>query len=123
MNLSTQEKKLFFNVAVIIIAIIFIGFSYWGISSLTQYWRDSSIRHDQEIIKQYEAKIDSINNENTKLITTIKTLDHKVDSLKNLKSIIYWKHAQEINSINDASAANHAKWLDTVLIKLKNNKK
>lgn len=75
------------------------------------------------MIEKYELKIDSINKENTILVEKIEQLDREVDSLEKVKSKIYWKYAEEIKAINDASAANHAKWLDSVLLKLKNNKK
>lgn len=123
MNLNAQEKKLFSRLAAVIGAIAIIGLSYWGISSLSSYWRNKYIRERQELIEKYELKIDSINKENAILVEKIEQLDREVDSLEKVKSKIYWKYAEEIKAINDASAANHAKWLDSVLLKLKNNKK
>lgn len=120
MNLNDQEKRLFSSAAIAIAAIMLVGLLFWGGSAIVNHFEDKSINEKFKIIKVYESKIDSINKKNNILTREIDSLDFQVDSLQRVKNKVIWNYGKKIDAINDASAAEHAMWLDTVLQDLNN---
>lgn len=121
-NLNSQEKKSLFRLGLVFAGIVLLGLLYWGINGIYNYQANKFINEKKALIETYQLKIDSINLVNTKLVETIQVLDREVDSLKDSKIIIYKEYDKKVDVINDASAADHAKWMESVLIELKNNK-
>lgn len=118
-NLTANGRRLFFSVLIVVGIIIAAGLLAWGIFSIIGYWKDFEITREQKIIKQYELKIDVLNKEGNKLIYKINSLEYQVDSLKAVKTkILLKKYDEKANVIYDASAIEHAKWLDSTLNQL-----
>ena len=72
----------------------------------------------ETLIREYEAKIKDKEQENKTLIALNENLVHQTDSLKKVKQTITIIYDEKINSIYDATAINHANWLDSVTKKL-----
>lgn len=73
------------------------------------------IQSQEQIITVNEFKIDTLNKRNKLLEFKIDTLHRKLDSLSKVKTKIYWKNANNIKVIYDASIAEHAAWLDSII--------
>lgn len=118
MNLLKIGKRLFFSIIIIIV----IGLSYKGVTYFINYFEEKFLLDKQKTIELYEKKIDVLNQNGILLTNKIKVLDYQVDSLKRLKSKIYIKYAEKVNVIYDANATEHAMWMDSILVKLKDFK-
>lgn len=119
---SGQWKKWLFRI-IIVLGIIIIGwFSYKKGSSLIFYWKNKDIRESQKKIEVYESKIKTLNITGTVLSNKIKILNRQIDSLKQTKQqVIYVKYEEKVNIARRNIAMEHAKWMDSVLTKLKYN--
>lgn len=122
-NLNDQEKRLYSSIAIAIAAIILSALIYWGGFSVVRYFENKIIKARYEVVHEYELKIDSLRKENNGLVKEINKLDAEVDSLEARKNIIIINNGKKINTINDASAADHAKWLDTIITKMNSAKR
>lgn len=121
-SLSSQEKKLYSSIGIVLGIIFVCGAIYIGVNSLSDYWKNRYIKKEQALIEKYETKIDSITKENAKLTIHISELDTQIDSLYKVKNKIIWKYEKEkVNIVNNATASDHAIWLDTILSTLKSN--
>ena len=76
-----------------------------------------------EIIKKYEIKIIKLDSINTTLIKKEKLMQSQIDSLENVKQKIIIKYDEKIKSIYNASANEHAIWLDSTVAKVNRLKK
>lgn len=85
---------------------------------MKSYFEKKSELEKKKVIELYQLKIDSLNLKNTILLSDIKSLDYKIDSLKKLKMKIYWKYEEKAKIIFDANAGNHAMWLDSICSEL-----
>lgn len=120
-NLNKQEQKLLFNGVLIILGILLCSALYWGGNKAIQYFEYKATKEKFEIIQKYENKISSLDSINRNLFTKIQWLDYEVDSLQKVKNKIIWRYGEKVNVIYNASAADNAKWLDSVLTKVDNN--
>lgn len=119
LNLKTPLKKWNFN-PLNLIAIIIISFMiYEGIGMYIEHLYQKWEVKQEQLIRQYELKIDSVALENNTLILQIYALGDSVDSLKNVKSKIIYKYVKETSNIHNAPAESHAKWLQSKLDSLK----
>ena len=104
-NFKHQEIKSYFKIILIFIIFISIIFCFSN-----KYKKDR-----KQIINEYELKISKLDSINTVLKVKDSILTEKIDSLKNEKQIIYIKYDKKIKFVYDASAANHAEWLDSIV--------
>ena len=119
---SAQGKKLFFSLIITLLIIATAGLLSWGTESIISYYKDKELKKDQKTIELYEGKIKVLNEEGTKMIDQIKVLDYQLDSLKKVKAIIHTKYEEKVNVIYDATAAEHAEWMDSILTELSYSK-
>lgn len=117
-NLSVQEKRLFSKIGIGLASLLLLGLLYIGIITLVTNWDKRYIEKEQQMIEQYNHKIDSISQVNNVLNYQVYIAEKNIDSLKKLDRNIIIKYEKKINAISDASASDHAQWMDSVLIKL-----
>lgn len=117
-SLKSPEKKLIFKILIHLSIFIIIGFSIVAVvkamNDREDYYKDSK----DSIIAEYNIKIrekDSINNV---LINKQINLEIKIDSLNKVKGNITNTYDAKIKNIYDASAIQHAMWMDSTLQKL-----
>lgn len=120
-NLNNQEKKLLFNAALILLGIVLCSALYWGGNEAIHYFEDKMTKEKFEIVKKYELRISALDSINKNLLSKINHLDYEVDSLQTVKNKIIWRHNEKVNVIYNASAADNAMWMDSVLRKVDNN--
>lgn len=115
-SLKSPEKKWYFNIAVgiFIFLLVCIGFSM-------QHDKYKALKADYT---KEQLKIDSCNKKikayelsNRKADSVIHDLEHKNDSLRDIKPIIMMYYDKKMKSINSASAIEHAQWIDTIVAK------
>jgi len=114
MNLSNQEKKLFFRVGIAITSLIVVAAFYWMAIKWVNDYKHSNIVEHQMIAAKYEAKVDSINIVNTILLSQVDSLEKEIKEVKGTKEIVYIETTKKDNIIKDASAADHAKAIDSL---------
>jgi hypothetical protein len=119
MPLTSQRKKLFSNILIIAGVIILVGLSYWGVTAWVHYREDKILKEKQKIIELYESKIDSLKKIDEQLFSKIKYVDYQIDSLKKIKTQIKWKYEKENTIIYDATASEHAVWMDATIFEVK----
>lgn len=121
-SLKSPEKKWYFNIAVgiFIFLLVCIGFSI-------QHDKYKALKADYT---KEQLKIDSCNKKikayelsNRKADSIIHDLEHKNDSLKDIKPIIMMYYDKKMKNINAASANEHARWMDSIVTKVNSMKK
>lgn len=122
-NLKPQEKKLFSRLAIVFGIIIILGTLHFVGSWFYKHQMKKFLKEKNELIELYESKIDSLNTANKILLLKVDKLDGEVDSLQKVKTQIYEQNNEEINVIYDASSADHAKWMESILLELKADRK
>jgi len=123
MNLNDQERRLFSSVMIALAALALAALLYWGGFSVVKYFENKATKEKYEIVHKYELIVDSLHKENAVLKKEITKLDFEVDSLESKKNIIIVNYGKKVNIINDASANDHAKWLDSIINKMNNTKR
>jgi len=88
-----------------------------SLKSLDRQVRDFSAQRES-IVNAYEQKLQVKEVENIKLKDLTIQLTKEVDSLKKVKTAIIQIYEEEINHIYDATAYEHAMWLDSVVKKV-----
>ncbi|MGV8961815.1 MAG: hypothetical protein ACOH2V_00270 [Candidatus Saccharimonadaceae bacterium] len=121
MNLSMQEKKLFSKLGIILGIIIIVALIFMGINKLVHNYQNKRIEEKQELIRQYQSKIDSVKVVNIQLFKDIQIRDQEIDSLYDVKNKIKWKYDKEISIIYDATPVDNAKWMDAIIQELDHN--
>jgi hypothetical protein len=117
MNLKELGKKLRSKLGLHMVGLLLV---IGGTAYIINH-KDIEYRSDRDLIIQlYMKQIHDKDSIYTELKLEQKTLEVKLDSLEKVKQQILIKHDQEINIIHDASAANHAKWLDSIINNLEN---
>lgn len=92
------------------------------INFVSDYIKEREEKKRQNLIENYEGRMDSINLRNMQLIYQINDSKKEIDSLKKIKSKIYLKeYEKKMNVINDDNAANHAEWMDSILYEVKHS--
>lgn len=116
-NLLGLKKGSYFKIAAHILFIIgiVIGTLYIFNKKEVEYRSDRDA-----IVALYESQIKSKNQESAKFAAQQIILEHQIDSLENVKQKIIIKYDQKADTIADASAAEHALWLDSILEDLDN---
>jgi cell division protein FtsL len=109
-NLKKEEKRLFFSIIITIIICMLI-FSLYSKYNRPQITDNSSY---------YINQIDSLNRTIDRSNFIIDLLQIQIDSLESKKVTVINNHNEKINIIRDASAENHAKWLESVIRSLEN---
>lgn len=118
MTLSDQEKKLYSRVGLAIVGLIIIGFVYISGVNIFNRWNEKYLAKEKALIEMYNVKIDSLNIVNHSLDWQIAKLELVIDSLEKIDKKIIINYDKKINLINDASAYEHAEWMDSILYKL-----
>ena len=113
-NLKSPEKRLISSLVIALSSICFGTFLYLYFIKPTPEVPDNSI--------YYQQKIDSLNNIINESQLVINTLEIKIDSLQGRKTTIINNYNEKVNVIRDASAAEHARWLESVIRELKDYK-
>ena len=117
-NLKNPEKKLYFKIIfhTLVCALVIFGYIelFTMIDKSESYYQISR----DSMINEYNRKInekDSINN-----VLKIKqlSLEKNIDSLEKVKTQIVIEYGKKVKTIYDASAADHARWLESVITKL-----
>jgi len=123
MNLKNPEKRFYFKIILYIgiISIIIFGIM-WLIGSIKIKENNYRDKHNSIVI-QYDVKIKQKDSINKILIKKQEKLEIQIDSLERIKTGINIDYGKKIKNVYDASAIEHAIWMDTVLEKLNNNKK
>ena len=118
MNLKIKGKR--FNIRIIfsIIGIAIISTIFVIMANMIDDNRNVYKIDREAIINQYEQRIrekDSINKilENRQI-----GYQSKVDSLEYVKTKIIVAYDKKIKAINDASATEHAEWMESIINKL-----
>lgn len=78
--------------------------------------RESNTR--DSIINSYNTKIKVWEKSNKTLMLNQVVLEKKIDSLEHIKSQVIINYGKEIKTIHDATAAEHAIWLQSTIQKL-----
>lgn len=113
-NLNTQEKKLFSRIAIILAGLVVISLIYKGIGTIVRDFNNEKERDRKELIHKYELKIDSINTVNYMLAIEADSLEKQIVLEQGKKTTIYIETIKKEKEIKDASAAQHAKAIDTL---------
>jgi len=114
MNLNNQEKRLFSKIGMVLGGIILIATFYWVAIGWINGYRENDIKEHATIAAKYEAKVDSINIVNTILLSQVDSLEKEIKEVKSIKEIVYIETIKKENVIKDASAADHAKAIDSL---------
>lgn len=121
--LKSPEKKLYFKILLHIFVMCVIGMSIMMSVEIMDI-KDASYRMQRDsIINTYEMKIKTRDSINNALIVKQKALQLEIDSLENIKDTINAEYDQKIKSIYDASAIDHALWMDSTITKLNHFKR
>lgn len=113
-NLNAQEKKLFFKIAIILVGLMIVAFSYWGLISMINKYRVKQEKARIELTHKYESRIDSLNTVNYMLAIQTDSLEKEIKLVQGKKEIIYIETIKKDKEIKDASAVEHAKAIDTL---------
>lgn len=108
-NLKSPEKRLISSSIIALASICFGVFLYL-------YFKPTPEIPDHSI--QYQYTIDSLNKVIEDTQSVINTLQVKIDSLQGRKITIINNYHEEVNVIRDASAAEHARWFESVIREL-----
>lgn len=122
-NLKEIVKKSYFKPIIHIIGIIF---ALWAIAIMYEYNKlkiEDGNKQRLEIIRKYENRINEKDSINEILMKKEKSMQLKIDSLENVKQKIIIKYDEKIKSIYNASANEHAVWLDSTVAKVNRLKK
>ena len=114
MNLSDREKRLFSKVAIILVGLSIIAFSYWGLIAIIKKYNSNKEHQRQELIHTYESKMDSIKIINSVLIAQVDSLEQQVATIQGTKKIVIVETIKKDKEIKDASAVTHARAIDTL---------
>ena len=118
-SLKNLVKKLNFKTIfhVVLFSIVCVGFIILG-----DVINDNEIRNNSEreqIINRYESIIKEKDRLNSILVIQQKDLESKLDSFETRKNNVIIKYDEKIKIIYDASAADHAEWMGTIIAKLR----
>ena len=118
-SLKNLVKKLNFRTIfhVVLFSIVCVGFIILG-----DVINDNEIRNNSEreqIINRYESIIKEKDSLNAILVIQQKDLESKLDSFETRKNNVIIKYDEKIKIIYDASAAEHAEWMGTIIAKLR----
>lgn len=118
-SLKNLVKKLNFRTIfhIVLFSIVCVGFIILG-----DVINDNEIRNNSEreqIIKRYESIIKEKDSLNAILVIQQKDLESKLDSFETRKNNVIIKYDEKIKIIYDASAADHAEWMGTIIAKLR----
>ena len=118
-SLKNLVKKLNFKTIfhVVLFSIVCVGFIILG-----DVINDNEIRNNSEreqIINRYESIIKEKYSLNSILVIQQKDLESKLDSFETRKNNVIIKYDEKIKIIYDASAADHAEWMGTIIAKLR----
>lgn len=114
-NLKSPEKRLLSSLLIALLAIVFC-------SGLYIYFIHNPTPEIEDHSWKYLKTIDSLNSVVEKSKYTIDSLSYKIDSLENRKTVIINNYNEKVNVIRDASAAEHARWLESIIRELKDYK-
>ena len=118
-SLKNLAKKLNFKTIfyIVLFSIVCVGFIILG-----NVINDNEIEYNSErekIINKYELIIREKDSLNTVLSLKQKDLESKIDSFETRKNNVIIKYDEKIKIIYDASAADHAEWMGTIIAKLR----
>ncbi len=118
-SLKNLVKKLNFKTIfhVVLFSIVCVGFIILG-----DVIDDNEIRNNSEreqIINRYESIIKEKDSLNSILVIQQKDLESKLDSFETRKNNVIIKYDEKIKIIYDASVADHAEWMGTIIAKLR----
>ena len=129
MNSTIQGKRSFFKVllnVVIIVVVCAICFSLLKTNVAkvdAEKQKIEQIQEQQEqILKEYKDKIDSLSEVNKGLEQEQITITHKLDSLTKVQKNISIAYEKEVNNINNATLSNHAEWFFSEVDKAKESR-
>lgn len=88
MNLSAQEKKLYSKIGIVVGGLIVIAILFSGINNVIHNYQNKKIEEKQELIRQYQSKIDSVKVVNIQLFKDIQIKNQEIDSLYMIKNKI-----------------------------------
>lgn len=109
-NLKSPEKRLISSLIIALASICFGVGLYLYFNKPVPEIPDHSI--------QYQYTIDSLNKVIKDTQSVINTLQVEIDSLQRRKTTIINNYHEEVNVIRDASAAEHARWFESVIREL-----
>ena len=117
-NLKSPEKKLSFKLIFHIILCALVIFGYVELFTILDSNESCYKSNRDSIINEYNRKINEIDSINNDLRNNQKSLQKNIDSLENIKNQIVIEYGKKVKNIYDASAIDHAKWLESVITKL-----
>lgn len=118
MNLKNLGKRSYFKLAWHIFLVCVIVFGFIGMIQLLDI-NEAEYKSDRElVIQKYELKIKEKDSLNHELKMKQYELRRQVDSLENKKEQIVIEYGKKIKAIYDASATEHAQWMESIIAKL-----
>lgn len=118
MNLKNLGKRSYFKLVWHIFLVCIIVFGFIGMIQLLDV-KETEYKADRElVIQKYELKIKEKDSLNHELQIKQYELRRQVDSLENKKEQIVIEYGKKIKVIYDASATEHAQWMESIIAKL-----
>lgn len=118
MNLKNLGKRSYFKLVWHIFLVCIIVFGFIGMIQLLDV-KETEYKADRElVIQKYELKIKEKDSLNHELQIKQYELRRQVDSLENKKEQIVIEYGKKIKVIYDASAIEHAQWMESIIAKL-----
>ena len=114
MNLTSQDKKWFSRIAIILAGILIVAASYKGVISAINTYKEGKEVERKELIHKYESKIDSIKAVNYMLAMQADSLQKQITVEQGKKEIVYIETTQKEKEIKDATASQHALAIDSL---------
>ena len=117
-NLKNPEKKLYFKILFHTVVCALVIFGYIEMFTMMDRTESSYQSNRDSIINEYNKKINEIDSINNILKIKQIVLEKNIDSLEEVKTQIVIEYGKKVKNIYDASAVDHAKWLESVITKL-----
>ena len=117
-NLKNPEKKLYFKILFHTVVCALVIFGYIEMFTMMDRTESSYQSNRDSIINEYNEKINEIDSINNILKIKQIVLEKNIDSLEEVKTQIVIEYGKKVKTIYDASAADHARWLESVITKL-----
>lgn len=117
-SLKTPEKGKQFKIALHLIAFIIICAIYLWMAYIIDANKLEYNRDREKVIYEYNLRISEKDSINKELKSQQVELEERIDSLEGLKLNVNEEYDHKIRTIYDASAYEHARWLESIIRRL-----
>lgn len=122
-SLKGLEKKLYFKIAWHAAIILIIASAFLMFFNIKQVQVNEFQQQKDSIISTYTLKIAKRDSIDAKLREQQLSWQKKIDSLENEQGKLITIYGQKIQNLYDATAIDHAVWLDSLTVQLNSRKK